>query len=129
MSVEAPVGDLERQPLPRGTIRGRRSVIQLQEHEAGAECRSFVAIEERVIPAEVEQVGSRDVDDVREDRFTAKGCLWSGDRGFEQRAVTNAVQPAELPNRLGVNLFHDIDGELHAVGRPGAHDSFFIVRA
>ena len=129
MSVEAPVGDLERQPLPRGTISGWRSVIQLQEHEAGAKGCSFVAIEERMIPAEVEQVGGRDVNDVCEDRFTAKGRLWSGDRGFEQSAVTYAVQPAEPPNRLGVDLFHDIDGELHAIGRLGAHDSFFIVRA
>ena len=129
MPVEAPVGDLDRQRVPRAAVSGRRSAIQPQEHDAGAEGRSLVAIEERVIPADVEQVGGRDFDDVFEDRFTAKRRLWSGDRGFEQCAITYAVQPAESPNRLGVNLLHDVDAEMHAVGRPRAHDSFFIVRA
>lgn len=127
--VEAPIGDLDGQRLPLAAVGGRCLAIQSQEHDASAERGSLVAIEKRMIPADVAQIGCRHFDHVSEHRLATEGRLWSRDRRFQQRAIAHAVQSTELPDRLGVNLLNDVDSHVYAVRRPSAHDSFFIVRA
>ena len=127
--VDVARGDGEREVLPLLSIMGWLNPVQSQKYQARTERSPLVSVDERVIPAEVEQIGGCHLNAVHEERLAAETRLWSGPGRLEQRDIPYAVQSAEARKRLSVDFADDINREMKAVVRTEGHASFFIVSA
>ena len=127
--VDVARGDGEREVLPLMSITGWLNPVQSQKYKARTERSPLVAVDERVIPAEIEQIGGCHLDEVHKERLAAETRLGSGHCRLEQRDIPDAVQSAEARKRLSVDFADDLNREMKAVVRTEGHASFFIVRA
>ena len=62
----------------------RQQLVLTQKHEAGCQSDAFVAIDKRMIAAEVEEIGGSNLDEIGNHRNSHQGRLRSGDGGFQQ---------------------------------------------
>jgi hypothetical protein len=74
--------------LPRGGVAHRDALVGkppvcLEKHEARRKRRALVAVDERVVAAEVEEIRGRNLDQVGDQRVALGGGLRCRNRGFE----------------------------------------------
>jgi len=72
----------------RGSSWIRQQIVGVEKDQAGAECGAFVAIDERMVAADIKKVRGSDFNRVGKQRFTKGGGLGCSDRRFEHAAIS-----------------------------------------
>lgn len=75
VAVQPGGGDVEGQILPSLRIGSGFDSIQAQEHQAAGQGHALVAVDERMVAAQEEQVGYRHFNKIGVDGSPSEGCL------------------------------------------------------
>ena len=81
---------------------GNRVTVQLEEHEGRAEGYALVAINERVVLDDVEQVGGRLLVEGGVELHVLEAGAWHSQRGLQHADLTDAVGAAIPLDHVGV---------------------------
>ena len=92
-------------------IRVRKGFVYFEKDEARRQRSALVADLEGMVAAEIEQIGSGDIDHVFDQCFSAISSLRRRDPGFEQSSVAQARHAAVRGQDFPVNRFHRGDRE------------------
>lgn len=84
-------------------IRIRQQSIDLQKHQAGGKRRPFVAIDERVIAAQIKKIRGGDFLRIGNQWCTTGRRPWRRNRGFQQRTITQSCTAAMRRQYLVMN--------------------------
>jgi len=93
--IDSRPGDVLCERFPRGGVAHRDALVGkppvcLEKHEARRKRRALVAVDERVVAAEVEEICSRNFDRVGDQRLAVEGGLRGCDRRLEQGRIAHA---------------------------------------
>ena len=92
VSIELGGGDRKSKTLPFYRVGLGLDAIQPQEDQAGAQSRPLVAIQKRMIPAEVEEIGGGHLRQIGKRRITADGDLRRRHGRLQQRRLAQAMR-------------------------------------
>ena len=104
LAVEPGSGNVEDQRLPVFVVLCGLDTVKPQEDDRGGHRRALVAVDERVVPAEIEEIRGGDLSQVGKRRLAAEGRLRRGDGRFQQTAVAQSGTAAERVQYSVVNL-------------------------
>ena len=88
---------------PAGKVGVRQQSVRLQEDKARRQPSAFVSIHERVIAAQIEEVGGGHFNPVFQERFAAEGGLRRSYGRLEQRARAQPGSATMSSQYFGVN--------------------------
>ena len=126
-SIQRTRGNRDGKIFPFVTVWSECKPIESRKYKTRSKRCSFVAVDERMVAAEVKQISRCDIYGIAQRRHTIKTGLRSGNGEFQKRAIPNPVGTAKLSDGFGMDLETDLSRQIKAIAGRIARARRFMV--